>query len=534
MIVSILKKISSRLMSRARYQLYKGRLKRQLAEADDEGFAQLCWAIDGLQSGIPERIEVAGRAIQYGPAAVVNDPPAPDFVHKWAMETLFNELLVTPKIVSRGGRQRRLNHSHFDGMVPVFNTLRDLEDAEYALRCKPEHVFREMRRAINRQIDWQKPPFSEANLARSLELYGGQRTREYFSESRGLSMSKFVLAGYAAYVHLMFARAFLLPQSVPQLQLTEEEFGQVMNIISLPLERAREEARRIRATDPGRVAYKKSVLRLWPIIRFGEPQRYRAPLMELIWERVTRGLFYDVVSGPHAVRNEISDRFEAYCAELLRDAFPELLWQREEAYTYRGPKRTPDIRAAANGSMKLVLECKAHRMTYGARFGDDPVTEEPRGFDYLANGIFQIWRFMSHVRQSAVPGVVADNGTFGLVLTLDPWMLMSGNIYDTLVEKAHALADAEEGIRAEDRRPVAIASIEDIEALCRVATFESMLRTLSTAASAEFAGYMLGTLHRDLHPDGFGIERENPFIERIDNSLPWWRQIREAEEELER
>ena len=53
------------------------------------------------------------------------------------------------------------------------------------------------------------------------------------------------------------------------------------------------------------------------------------------------------------------------------------------------------------------------------------------------------------------------------------------------------------------------------------------------AASAEHAGYMLSTLHDELHPNDLGIRRDYPFIERIDVHLPWWREIREAEAELD-
>lgn len=517
-------------MSKARYELYKRRLRRDLASADDEGFAQLCWAIDGLQSGIPERIEVAGRTIQHGEAAIANDLRSNYFVHKWMIETLFNELLVIPK--ARGRMRRKLNHNHFDGMVPVYNALRNMEDEEYGLKCEPEHIRRELRRIINRQLEWQNRPFSEINLARSLELYSGPQTQNYFAANRGLSMSKFVLAGYAAYVHLMFAPGLLLPVAVPELELTEQEFETAIGIISLSLSDARSEARLLRSQDAGLTAYKKSVLRLWPIIRFGQPERYRAPLTELIWERVTKGLFYDVVSDPGAVRNEVSDRFEGYCTELFGSAFPDFHWQREEQYTHRGPKRTPDIRAIQDGCSKLVIECKSHRMGYVARFGDDPMVEAPRGFDEIGKGIFQIWRYVSHVRQGRVPDAAVDADTFGLVLTLEPWMLMSSEIYDTLVAKANTLADEDGEIIQADRCPVAIASVEDMEALCRKATYDSMRQTLLTAASAEYAGYMLRTLHDELHPDGFGIRREYPFFDRIDVHLPWWRQIREAEEEL--
>ena len=38
-------------------------------------------------------------------------------------------------------------------------------------------------------------------------------------------------------------------------------------------------------------------------------------------------------------------------------------------------------------------------MSFEARFADDPVAEASVGFDELAKGIFQLWRFFSHARE---------------------------------------------------------------------------------------------------------------------------------------
>lgn len=506
-------------MSKVGYDLYRRRLHKLLSEADEEGFTTLCWAVDGLQSLVPHRIEVARRVIHHSQDVVVSAPTAQNFVHKWMLEALYNELLLAPK---PRGKRRQLNHSHFDGIVPVYNALRSMENEEYGWKCEPENVMREMARIAHRQFEWQRGVFSLVNLARSLELYSGPLSQEYFLEQRRFSISTFILGGYAIYAILLNDSGFTLPKSAEELGLTEADFEAVVGAISLSAEEARAEARRLRASDRNLTAYRKSVLRLHPIVSFGAAARYRAPLMELVWLRVTTGIFYDVVSAPGRVANEISNRFEAYCTDLLSHAVPELTWMREEVYNYRGPKKTPDIRAIENGTSKIVFECKSQKMDIVARFAANPVAEAPRGFDDIANGIRQVWRYLSHARRGFIPNASVACDTFGVVLTLDPWMRMASGRYADLLAKAHELADAEDGIEHADRCKVSIVSVDDLEDLCRIASSESLKSVLSAAAEPRYSGYLLTSLHDELGLQPIEPRRENPFIERIGGHLPWW------------
>ncbi len=123
-------------MPRVGCNLHRVCVKKQLARTDNEGFAILCRATDGFQSGIPPRIAVAGRLIEHSQEAIVDHVTTPHFVHKWSMETLFNELFLTRKVKQTGKGLRMLNHHNFNGIVPVGNALRDMENTEYGWECE--------------------------------------------------------------------------------------------------------------------------------------------------------------------------------------------------------------------------------------------------------------------------------------------------------------------------------------------------------------------------------------------------------------
>lgn len=61
-----------------------------------------------------------------------------------------------------------------------------------------------------------------------------------------------------------------------------------------------------------------------------------------------------------------------------------------EKYRVRGNDvETPDILIEDEGYVSIVVECKAARMSYEARFSEEPIVEARRGYDELAKGVFQ-------------------------------------------------------------------------------------------------------------------------------------------------
>ncbi len=168
--------------------------------------------------------------------------------------------------------------------------------------------------------------------------------------------------------------------------LTAQDLEHALALLAKPLAELR-----VQAADERRIgsaaAYQPSVLRRFPCIVFGEGnRRVRAPLPQLILERVTAGVFYDVVGGGGALRNDYGRRFEAYCLTYLRAMLPELQWYEETKYRLKGNDvRTPDILLAEGARLALVIECKATRMGYSAKFGEGDVDE--RGFEEIIKAV---------------------------------------------------------------------------------------------------------------------------------------------------
>ncbi len=142
----------------------------------------------------------------------------------------------------------------------------------------------------------------------------------------------------------------------------------------------------------------------------------RAPLPQLILERVTGGIFYDIIDAGQEVRTEYGQRFEEYSIRYLRAMLPGIDWQAEHTYRIRKVEfKSPDILWPSDEGLRLVIECKATRMSVDARYADDLLAV--RGYDDLIKAVFQLWRYFSHCRRG-LTGATLHPDVTGMVLTL--------------------------------------------------------------------------------------------------------------------
>ena len=246
------------------------------------------------------------------------------------------------------------------------------------------------------------------------------------------------------------------------------------------------------------VAYKPSILRQYPCILFSlNGRRMRAPLPELISNRVTAGLFYDVIGGGGSIRDDYGPRFEAYAHSLISAMLPGVRVERQWPYRMKGGQCwSPDILISnSDGSVRFAIECKADWMGINARFGEDPSGE--RGYEEIAKGIIQAWRFFAHSRVGLTNRAISTDAKC-IVLTLHEWFAGRSKLLEKVLQRANELADgAKAKIDGEDRRPVAFCTISELETVFRTATEASFFGTVDMAASEERRGWIFSTLHAD-------------------------------------
>jgi hypothetical protein len=495
-------------------------LKRILRSVDDEGFLQTLWAVNALQSDCQAPIQKYLRNVQA--QAATSDLTSELAVYKWEIEDLANELFSTPKRPLPKGKVIA-DHSDFRFFLKIIGTLRALQNAEDGIDLIAHPLLKDLRRLISRQFDWQRGYFNQAQFYRSTYVYGQGACADFFFSRYGITINELSFIGFGTYCFLDSNSFIHYESDWSQVNVSAANVKSAFDIFCTSAAAARKVATELRS-PAGHSGYKPSFLRRFPCVLFPSG-RIRSPLPQLLLERVTSGLYFDVVDGGGDIRRDYGRRFEDYCHKFLVSMLPGLQFDREWSYGSRSSRYdSPDIICKETETLLVAFECKATRMSFSAKISRDPLSE--RGFVDLTKAIFQLWRFFAHCRLGKT-GVQIDSTTTGVVLTLENWLTMAPHLYKELMAEATVMADDAGYIVDEDRRPIAFCAIADVEGALQYATEATFLGAIREAAQEENFGWMFSSIHQRFEGDDKQEGRPYPFSEELGVLLPWWRETGE-------
>jgi hypothetical protein len=525
--------------SEAKVAYHQKQLVKMFARANDAAFLQMIWAVDALQSGR----EAAAKPYfsTYPPEAATKSslPPSPFSIHRWELETLIVQLFLVSKELPREQGNLMLECSKFESIRQTINRLRALENVESARYLSGDlTIWGEMNRIAQRQFHWQRGYFNTPQVYRYTYLYAQGKCADYFKQTYGFEITDLIFTGFGLFATYLTAPWVIRKTSIPEIGLTAEIVQRAFPMMSCSRDEARTGTANLVAQaqeehgSPIPTALLPSILRKTPLIYVDDPNRLISPIPETILLRITAGLYHDLISGGQGIINDANARFEQYCVDLV-DAMMER-FEVSGAYRY-GPKGTqfdsPDVLIKDKGELVIVAECKATKLTYLAQFAEDPFEAAKKQYTQIAKGIFQLWRFFSHVRRGVVEVDLPDS-CHAVVLTLDAFMQMARDLQNKVIAEANALADEDGNITPEDRKHVVICPIYDLEYIMSRASEDSLLASLEASNEAKYQGWMLREVHRDTGAaTEFGKPKLYPFD--IKNVLPWWDRIRDLYDEEE-
>lgn len=517
--------VPSRATSRLKLDTRRRRYKKWLERADDAQCLTMIWAVRALQSG---NEKAAARLIEYPKGAATDRIWGEYAVYPWELETFVTSLLATPKDRPRQGRHHVSNCTNFASATLLTNALRDMEGAEYILRSRPEDIMEEMYRIGQRQFSWQRGPNTE-ELFRFAFVYGQGACAEFFERKYRLSISDFQCLSLALF-GVLRGKPWAETPDPKVLGLSKEKMGRTLELLSTPLADARQLAVQLnteaaqRLQRPLRIAYMPSLLRRKPIIRVDRSRpTFIAPLPDLIMTRATAGLYYDIRQGPKDLLTEANARFEDYIRSLVMAYLPELLALKGAAYGPKGRQiDPPDCLVKDGGRVVLAIECKTTKLTFEAQFAENPEVVAAQGFEQIAKGIFQLWRFFSHARRNLYVDEAVSPEALGVVLTMDGWMQMAKGLRDTALARARDLAAVDPNITDVDMRRVVFASVQELNDTLAQTEKQDFLSVLALATTDKYEGYGLPEVARD---SGINLIRKKYPLD-VAALLPWWGKLK--------
>lgn len=506
-------------------EYFRKKLNNLLSRAGDEDFIKLLWATHILQSENPDPARKFLLPETVPDGAISAKMPSEYSIYKWEIETLANELMTVPKAEpKKNGPIRKLRWDHFGSATDCVNWLRKLENVEYRVQKKREDILIEMGRIAARQFDWQRGFLNIPQFYRNAFVYGQGPCAAQFEKAHGISLNRFSQIGFMLFVSLTNSPVVREDKSWVNMGVEWSEVERVLALIAMPFPKAAALARDKRRRTI-HTADKPSILRQVPCLRFGEKgERIRAPLPELILERVTSGIFYDVVDGGGPIRDDYGRRFEDYCARYLAETLPGFLWEREFSYRKKPNNlHTPDIICMQSDQISAAFECKATRMSQQAMFGMNPI--EDRGYQDITKAVFQLWRFFSHCRRGYV-GRAVNNDAVGVVLTLDNWLVMADTLRKQVLLDAEKMAREKDiDISQADMKPIIFVAAPELERTLSVSTEATFSQALKRSNTERYRGWRLDGIHNDLIEGTPHPNRDYPFSGELGKILPWWDEL---------
>ena len=338
-------------------------------------------------------------------------------------------------------------------------------------------------RVAHRQFPWQTGYVNTAHLCRNIFVYGQGACADYFERTYGISINRFSFVSFALFASFLQSAYVTEDKILAQLGISKNELDSTLKLVAIPHRKARTEARELQHRV-NHVAYMRSILRQTPCLMFGnQGQRIRAPLPELIIDRISSGLFYDIIKH-NGSGDDFGPRFESYCLEYLRSVLPKFNWKTEHHYGAKKRRRsTPDILGKSEDLVQCVFECKARRMSHEAMFGRGPTQSD--GVEDIGKGIRQIWTFYADTRKGMTGHTLHPN-VFSAVITMDNWGIMGQAYIDRFFTEAERqMSERDVDVRPEDRRPVLIIPIQSLERALAKATQQSFLEAFALAQTAK-------------------------------------------------
>lgn len=499
------------------------RLRKLLRYTDIRELLVAVWAIRAVGLG---QADSARRFMNFPEYLIDAKIGSEHFIAPWTLETLTNEGLFHPNF-DRAGRKR--DPANFNNFATLYNSMQGLENAESLMDIPDGKISRALPRLGWRQFEWQETFFRDRKIYRAWRLYTVPEAAAYFEEKRGIGPNRATAIGFLLFTKLLSNPEITAKEEPTGWGITKEETETVLSFISRPLAISKNRAKQLRSKR-GEVAYKPSVLRETPMVSLWSSgaKRYFCPLPDLCIQRLTDGLYQDLVEN-QLVMQKVASEFENYSYDILSHyAHGHYDVLREVEYGRKGQKvLTPDLRLTEyNTSLKVIIECKRRLLPYKIASSVDPTQHFPELYDDFVKGVQQIWRYVSKVRRNiADKNWKLDDKAVGLVLTLHPWMLMSGEAVSWIKGKARDTLKPEWQVAAVDMIPVSFSHTDDIEVSLTRLPIKQLQSALLRHAEEDRVGYSFRHVAEEFYYDSVEIAPFD-YSRKTGELVAWWAEMR--------
>lgn len=389
--------------------------------------------------------------------------------------------------------------------------LRHVDNEMAKANLGPDWAYNSLTPTAQLQFPWQRPRQFNA-LMRYFKVFSAPEVEALLIGKTGSSAKDWFLMGFAIAGLLQSEHGISSRQDYRPFGIELENSKTVFTRLSQPVADLRAQIKETARYDDTWM-YTWNPLEAKPLVGLdpSRPERLHCPIPYYVLKRASQGLYYEIYNAT-GFNNPFGASFQAYLGKVLAETFPSpqfAIYEEREYKVGRDRKDGVDW-IVSDDQANLFIECKAKRITVGAKSAVDPEIIGQQ-VDYLAKAVVQLYKNIKDALAGLTHWPRGDRPIFPLVVTLEDWYLF-GTSADLLAEGVKTkMGEANLDLAWLDSMPYTVASCEDFEdvsptiAEVGIHAFFHLKHTggqqrwmIQHFAKEHFNEVYLSTVHRDL------------------------------------
>jgi hypothetical protein len=406
---------------------------------------------------IPNDIEVIAR--------LYSEPIPRRIVAEWELELLAKEIILNSSASNSKGRTLRQARVFSD----ILNTLRGLENEIYGAFGSPGSILVELIRIAHRQFIWQGNSPNAATTIRSFKIFNHPQIVEICLERFGLTVEEIFLCGMAFMGSFLSFPSIVTSYTSEIKKLPREKIAKFLTFTSRTLAELKVTLNAEQQYNAN-FAYAYNSLRAFPLVRMpflNDGDAFVCPLPTLLFWKITGGLYYDLIDDPR-FSNPFGESFQSYVGEVLQRAITNSAMRvlpEEEYGPKKARKRSVDWIIADEHSA-IFLECKAKRLSWGAKSSLNDLTKLEADIDNMAAAVVQVYKTVADYQRGQYPNFPyqIQRKIYPVIVTFENWRMFGSIMFDRLASAiTEKISDESLPNNMIETMPYAVLAIEELE-----------------------------------------------------------------------
>lgn len=434
-------------------------------------------------------------------------------VFPWELALICKEIIINSE---RYGRTHSLLVWPY--LAGTVNNLKDFENELAKRYSTRENVLLEAFRISHRQFRWQRRPTMD-EPARYWKLFSYGNLHNLVEKSIGLTIEEIIKIGMSLQGVFQDKIALFYPPQSNVPGINQEKIDKFLEHFCIDFEELRKRLISEQQYNH-KFAFAYSSLVAYPLIRtvWNDRDAIICPVPRYLYERITDGLYYEVVRTPGFDR-AFGDAFQWYIGEALKALFKKGKIYPETFYDKY--KRTADW-VAEDGSAILFLECKTKRLAFNAKEALLDLSALETELGKLADAVAQLYTTIEDYKKGSYPQLKyqPNKVIYPMVVTLEEWFIWGNPIVNKLDDlvKERLL---KRGLSPDliTTQPYCIGSAETLEWIAYLANVHNLFEVLNEKVTSsdkkywEIQNYLRKKFSGEIH------EIRCPFVPELDTKI---------------